>query len=238
MEIQIEELIAAVEESADTPLDRVSAAAMVKEQMAGIGDDLLDHFVKLARDDDCSWTEIGDALGVTRQAAQQRHGGLLGRLLGGLTKGAFQRFTPRARKAVTDAQVVARERKHPEVGTEHVLLGLLEDEDSVAVLALRRLDVDPDTIRQMVDERLPTGDKEVKGHIPFAKSAKKTLELALREALSLGHNYIGTEHILLALARLDDDGAGRILVEQGADKERLRPMIIALLAKHRTPPSQ
>jgi Clp amino terminal domain, pathogenicity island component len=236
MEFQLDELISAVEDSADSSIERVSAAAVVKDQLAGVGDDLLDHFVKLAREDGCSWTDIGDALGVTRQAAQQRHGSLFVRLLGGLTKGAFQRFTPRARKAVTDAQVAARERRHREIGTEHVLLGLLEDEGSIAVMALRQLEVDPTTLRQLVDERLPAGDTPVKGHIPFAKPAKKTLELSLREALALGHNYIGTEHILLALARVDD-GAGRLLADQGADTARLRPVVVALLANHGKRPS-
>jgi hypothetical protein len=236
MEVQLEELITAVEDTADTSLDRVSAAAVLKEQLAGIGDDLLDHFVKLARDDGRSWTEIGDALGVTRQAAQQRHGGLLGRLLGGLTKGAFTRFTPRARKAVTDAQTAARDRRHDWVGTEHVLLGLLGDEESIAVQALRRLDVDPAALRRLVDERVPPGDEPVKGHIPFTPRSKRALELALREALALGHNYIGTEHLLLAVARVDDGVGAQVLTEHGAGADALRPVIVSLLSGYREQP--
>jgi Clp amino terminal domain, pathogenicity island component len=231
MEIELDELIAAVEETADTPLDRIEAAATLKDQLAGVGDDLLDHFVKLARDDGRSWTEIGDALGVTRQAAQQRHGGLLSRLLAGISGasgGLFTRFTPRARAAVSQAQVEARTRKHAQIGTEHVLLGLLPDEQSIAVRALRELDVDPEAVRRTVDERMPPGDTAVRGHIPFTGPAKKTLELALREALALGHNYIGTEHILLGLVRADAGGA-EILAGHGVKSAALRRTVVRLV---------
>jgi Clp amino terminal domain, pathogenicity island component len=229
MEIELDELIAAVEDSADTSLDCVSAAAAVKDQLAGIGDDLLDHFVKLAREDGRSWTEIGDALGVTRQAAQQRHGGFIDRLLEGLGSRRFKRFTDRARTAVVEAQAAARARNHSWIGTEHVLLGLLGDEKSVAVLALRELDVDPSALRALVDQRMPPGDEPVRGHIPFTPRAKKALELALREALALGHNYIGTEHIILALTRVDEGVAGQILAEQGVAYDDLRATTVRLL---------
>ena len=125
--MNLNELVAAVEESGDDdPLARVAAAAAVKEEIEALGDELLDHFVKDAREAGCSWTQIGDALGVTRQAAQQRDGGLLGRLVAGLKESKFRRFTLRARAAVIAAQSAARDRRHASIDTEHLLLGLFD----------------------------------------------------------------------------------------------------------------
>ncbi|HZA77732.1 MAG TPA: Clp protease N-terminal domain-containing protein [Acidimicrobiales bacterium] len=226
--MDLNELITAVELAGeDDPLARVSAAATLKDQIEALGDELLDHFVKEARDQGCSWTLIGDALGVTRQAAQQRHGGLLGRLVAGLTEGRFQRFTPRARAAVIAAQTAARDRRHPSIDTEHLLLGLFDTtaRGNVAVKALARLGVDGVTIERLVDERVPPGTAPVRGHIPFSARAKKILELTLREALRLGHNYIGCEHIVLALRREDKGVAATILAEQGVGYAELEAAV-------------
>jgi Clp amino terminal domain, pathogenicity island component len=227
--VNLEELIAAVEET-EGPLDRLSAAAAVKDQIEALGDELLDHFVKEAREQGCSWTQIGEALGVTRQAAQQRHGGLIGRLLAGFTKGLFKRFTPRARAAVIAAEAAARARNHEWVGTEHLLIGLVANEDgNVAESALARLGVDRRSIVEAVDELMGPGTEPVTGHIPFTPRAKKTLELALREALRLGHNYIGCEHIVLALARVDKGVAASILTEDGVTYKVLERTVRAVL---------
>ena len=226
--MDLNELITAVELAGeDDPLARVSAAAALKDQIEALGDELLDHFVKEARDQGCSWTLIGDALGVTRQAAQQRHGGLLGRLVAGLTEGRFQRFTPRARAAVIAAQTAARDRRHPSIDTEHLLLGLFDTtaRGNVAVKALARLGVDGVTIERLVDEQVPPGTAPVRGHIPFSARAKKILELTLREALRLGHNYIGCEHIVLALRREDNGVAATILAEQGVGYAELEAAV-------------
>jgi Clp amino terminal domain, pathogenicity island component len=229
--MNLDELIAAVEET-DGALDRVSAAATVKDQIDALGDELLDHFVKQARDQGCSWTQIGDALGVTRQAAQQRHGGLIARLMQGLTEGRFKRFTAPARAAVIAAQAAARDRRHEWIGTEHLLLGLFANDDgNVAVTALARFGVDRDTVVRMVDELVPPGTEPVSGHIPFTPRAKKTLELALREALRLGHNYIGCEHIVLALRRVDEGLAACVLTEQGVTYKKLERTVRDVLAK-------
>jgi hypothetical protein len=222
--VDLDELIAAVE-GTDGALDRVAAAAAIKDQIEGLGDDLHDHFVKEARAEGCSWTQIGDALGVTRQAAQQRHGGLIGRLVEGFTKG-FKRFTPRARAAVVAAQTAARDRRHESIGTEHLLLGLFANDDgNVAQQAFTRLGVDRATVERLVDELVPPGAHPVRGHIPFTPRAKKTLELALREALRLGHNYIGCEHIALALRRLDEGVAAQVLTEQHVTSKGLERAI-------------
>jgi Clp amino terminal domain, pathogenicity island component len=235
MDIELDHLIASVEDVADEALDRVSSAALLKDQFEQVGDDLLDHFVGQARAEGCSWTQIGEALGVTRQAAQQRHGGLLDRLVGKLKEGRFKRFTQRARTAVIEAQEAARARNHSYIGTEHLLLGLFAaDDQNVAVQALARLGLDRATVERLVDERVTPGTTPLKGHIPFTPRAKKTLELALREALSLGHNYIGTEHIVLALRQVEDGVAGQVLADQGVTVDALRAEIIKLLLSPRT----
>src|SRR4051812_47069301 len=131
----------------------------------------------------------------------------------------FERFTPRARKAVVDAQEEARDLGHGSIDTYHLLLGLLDgDEGSIARAALTRLGVTAEGGRQVVAARLGSGGTAPSGHVPFTKSAKKVLELSLREALTLGHNYIGTEHILLALVR--ESSAVPALTAQGATAER------------------
>lgn len=221
--MDLEELIAAVEETGtDGPLDRVTAAAAIKDQIEALGDELLDRFVKQARDQGCSWTQIGEALGVTRQAAQQRHGGLVARLMQGLTEGRFKRFTERARAAVVAAQTAARDRRHEWIGTEHLLIGLVANDDgNVAETALARLGVDRGTVLGLVDELVARGTEPVIGHISFTPRAKKALELALREALRLGHNYIGCEHIVLALRRVDGGVAASILAERGVSYDEL-----------------
>ncbi|HEX6568790.1 MAG TPA: Clp protease N-terminal domain-containing protein [Acidimicrobiales bacterium] len=230
MDVDLEQLIASVEDGTDDPLDQVSSAALLKDQFEQLGDDLLDHFVTRARSGGCSWTQIGEALGVTRQAAQQRHGGLLDRLAGRLKDGLFKRFTPRARVAVGNAQEAARARGDTYVGTEHVLLGLFAaDDQNVAVQALDRLGASHADIERLVDARVPPGTTPVKGHIPFTPRAKKSLDLALREALALGHNYIGTEHIVLGLRRVEDGIAAQVLAELGVAYDELRATVVKLL---------
>jgi hypothetical protein len=219
--MELRQLIADVEQQADDPLARIEAAAAIRVQMEQRSDELLDHFVGEARSDGCSWAQIGEALGVTRQAAQQRHGGLAGRLWRGLTDGLFKRFTARAKATVVAAQDVARTRGDAAVDTEHVLLGLFAGEENVATIVLGRLGIDRATVLREIDERVPAGGGAPRGHIPFTRPAKKTLELALREALRMGHNYIGCEHILLALARVTDGTAGLILADLGATHDRL-----------------
>jgi hypothetical protein len=235
--MDLQDMIVNVEESTDDPLERLEAAAALKDQIEHVADELLDHFVKEARASGCSWTQIGDSLGVTRQAAQQRQGGLIGRLVRGLTEGKFKRFTPRARAAVIAAQTIARDRQHGWIGTEHLLLGLYEDGDNLAVAALDRLGVERTAVEQKIDELIPPGDEPVRGHIPFTPRAKKALELGLREALRLGHNYLGTEHIVLAIRGLDEGVAAQVLAELDVDTDSLRQTIVGLLASGWRPPA-
>jgi ATP-dependent Clp protease ATP-binding subunit ClpC len=142
----------------------------------------------------------------------------------------FERFTERARQVVVLAQDEARALKHNYIGTEHILLGLLREEEGLAARVLESLDITVEEVRAQVARIVGQGDEVTSGQIPFTPRAKKVLELALREALSLGHNYIGTEHILLGLVRENEGVAARILLDFDADAEKIRNEIIRMLS--------
>ncbi len=141
----------------------------------------------------------------------------------------FERFTDRARRVVVLAQEEARMLNHNYIGTEHILLGLIHEGEGVAAKALESLGISLEAVRQQVEEIIGQGQQAPSGHIPFTPRAKKVLELSLREALQLGHNYIGTEHILLGLIREGDGVAAPVLVKLGADLNRVRQQVIQLL---------
>jgi ATP-dependent Clp protease ATP-binding subunit ClpA len=142
----------------------------------------------------------------------------------------FERFTERARQVVVLAQDEARALKHNYIGTEHILLGLLREEEGLAARVLESLDVTVEEVRMQVARIIGQSHEHIVGQIPFTPRAKKVLELSLREALALGHNYIGTEHILLGLARENQGVAARILLDFGADADRIRREVIELLS--------
>ena len=144
----------------------------------------------------------------------------------------FERFTDRARRVVVLAQEEARMLHHNDIGTEHILLGLIGEGEGVAAKALESLGISLEAVRQEVEEIIGRGQQAPPGHIAFTPRAKKVLELALREAQQLGHNYIGTEHILLGLIREGEGVAAQVLVKLGADLERVRQQVIQLLHGH------
>jgi ATP-dependent Clp protease ATP-binding subunit ClpA len=141
----------------------------------------------------------------------------------------FERFTERARMVVVYAQEEGRTLRHGYIGTEHILLGLVREEEGLAARVLASLGVSLEGVRDQVVRIVGSGDAVASGQIPFTPRAKKILELALREAISLGHNYIGTEHLLLGLVREDDGVAVRILLDLGADPERIREELTRML---------
>jgi ATP-dependent Clp protease ATP-binding subunit ClpA len=141
----------------------------------------------------------------------------------------FQRFTDRARRVVVLAQEEASRLDHNYIGTEHLLLGLISEGEGVAAAALKSLGISLAPVRQQVEEIIGRGQEAPQGHIPFTPRAKKVLELSLRESQQLGHNYIGTEHILLGLIREGDGVAAQVLVRLGADRNRVRQQVIQLL---------
>ena len=142
----------------------------------------------------------------------------------------FERFTDRARRVVVLAQEEARMLNHNYIGTEHILLGLIHEGEGVAAKALESLGISLDAVRQQVQDIIGEGQQAPSGHIPFTPRAKKVLELSLREALQLGHNYIGTEHILLGLIREGEGVAAQVLGKLGADLNRVRQQVIQLLS--------
>jgi ATP-dependent Clp protease ATP-binding subunit ClpC len=142
----------------------------------------------------------------------------------------FERFTDRARRVVVLSQEEARMLNHNYIGTEHILLGLIHEGEGVAAKALESLGISLEAVRQQVEEIIGQGQQAPSGHIPFTPRAKKVLELSLREALQLGHNYIGTEHILLGLIREGEGVAAQVLVKLGADLNRVRQQVIQLLS--------
>jgi ATP-dependent Clp protease ATP-binding subunit ClpC len=141
----------------------------------------------------------------------------------------FERFTERARQVVVLAQEEARTLKHNYIGTEHILLGLLREEDGLAARVLDSLDVTVERVRAQVVRIVGSGEQDTCGQIPFTPRAKKVLDLATSEALALGADHIGTEHILLGLAREGEGVAARILLDLGADRERVRDAVIRAL---------
>src|SRR3954465_1607932 len=142
----------------------------------------------------------------------------------------FERFTDRARRVVVLAQEEARMLSHNYIGTKHILLGLIHEGEGVAAKSLESLDISLEAVRAQVEEIIGQGQQAPSGHIPFTPRAKKVLELSLREALQLGHSYIGTEHILLGLIREGEGVAAQVLQKLGADLNRVRQQVIQLLS--------
>ena len=149
----------------------------------------------------------------------------------------FERFTDRARRVVVLAQEEARMLNHNYIGTEHILLGLIHEGEGVAAKALESLGISLEGVRDQVEEIIGQGQTAPAGHIPFTPRAKKVLELSLREALQLGHNYIGTEHILLGLIREGEGVAAQVLQKLGADLNRVRQQVEEIIGQGQQAPS-
>lgn len=222
--MDLERLIARAEEQAldDTPLARVAAARDVCFELGVLGDQVVDHFVDAARRDGCSWAQIGSVLGVTRQGAQQRYGGLLRRLVT-TQRGRHSpvtRFGVDARLAVVEAQTAARAMGHAHVDTEHLLLGILAaGPEALGAAILARHGFDRGSAEEEIAAAVTPGAPGAQGHLPFAPRAKKVLERSLREALACGDGRIGTEHLLLALLREGRGVAAEILGRHGVDHD-------------------
>jgi ATP-dependent Clp protease ATP-binding subunit ClpC len=144
----------------------------------------------------------------------------------------FERFTERARRVVVLAQEEARALSHNHIGTEHILLGLIHENEGVAAKSLESIGISLDVVRTQVEEIIGEGRITPSGQIPFTPRAKKVLELSLRESMQLGHNYIGTEHILLGLIREGEGLGAQVLVKLGADLNRVRQQVIEMLSRH------
>jgi hypothetical protein len=215
--VRLDDLIEAIKKVHPEALEQLSDAVVAAEHLGDVADHLIGHFVDQARRSGASWTDIGRSMGVTRQAAQKR---FVSKDTGGAPdldpSQGFSRFTPRARNVLMVAQEEARTAGNNQVGPEHLVLGLLSEPAALGATAITAQGVSPETVRQTVTAALPPATDDVPALIPYDARAKKALELTFRQALRMGHNYIGTEHILLALLELED-GTG-LLTGLGIDK--------------------
>ena len=230
--VRLDDLIAAITTSRDAPLDRLSDAVLVAEHLGEVSDHLVGHFVDQARRSGASWSEIGRSMGVTKQAAQRRfvpRGGAEQAPLD--PEQGFARFTDRARGALMAAHEAARAAGNVEMIPAHLSIGLTADPGSLAATALTALGVEPGSLRDAALATLPPRCDVVPDLVPYDAASKKVLELTFREALRLGHAYVGTEHLLLALLEQEAGTAAGtgIFAGLGVDKPRAEAAIRAAL---------
>ncbi|WP_328439277.1 ATP-dependent Clp protease ATP-binding subunit [Streptomyces sp. NBC_00444] len=225
--VRLDELIEAIKKVHDEPLDQLQDAVIAGDHLGEVADHLIGHFVDQARRSGASWTDIGRSMGVTRQAAQKR---FVPKESADLDPQAgFGRYTARARNAVMAAHNEAVAARNPEGRPAHLVLGLLADPDGLAAKAITAHGVPLDSVRQAATAALPPAANKVPDLVPYGSDAKKVLELTFREALRLGHNYIGTEHILLALLEFEN-GTG-VLSGLGLTKQAMEEYIVGLLSQ-------
>ncbi|KAB1142217.1 ATP-dependent Clp protease ATP-binding subunit [Streptomyces luteolifulvus] len=199
--VRLDDLIAAIKKVHSDALDQLEDAVIAGEHLGDVADHLIGHFVDQARRSGASWTDIGKSMGVTRQAAQKR---FVPKESTDLDAGqGFGRYTPRARNAVMTAHNEAIAARNPEGRPEHLVLGVLAEREGLAAKAITAQGVLLDSVRQAATAALPPAADEVPELVPYGSDAKKVLELTFREALRLGHNYVGTEHLLLALLEFE-----------------------------------
>ena len=235
--VRLDELIGYVRSQEGTALDHVSAAVRISEHLDELADHLIGHFVDQARKTGASWTEIGQSMGVTKQAAQKRFvpraadADWQSLLADAFHAHPFSRFTERARRTIKAAQEEARALGHDHIFPEHLALGLLHEPEALAARAISALGVTPEAARRALVTALGSlvMPEPVSGKIPFTPRAKKVLELALREALLFGHNYIGTEHLLLGLLDDEESLGGSTLTDLGVTRERAREWLVPVL---------
>ncbi|MFI6468403.1 Clp protease N-terminal domain-containing protein [Streptomyces sp. NPDC050528] len=223
--VRLDDLIAAIKKVHPAPLDQLEDAVIAADHLGDVADHLIGHFVDQARRSGASWTDIGKSMGVTRQAAQKR---FVAKESADLDPSqGFSRYTPRARNAVMASHNEAVAARNPEGRPEHLILGLLAEPDAIAGKAIVAQGVLLDSVRQAATAALPPAADEVPDLVPYNADAKKVLELTFREALRLGHNYIGTEHILLAL--LEHENGEGVLNSLGIDKPTTERHIAEML---------
>lgn len=224
--VRLDDLIRAITTVHDQPLDQLSDAVLAAEHLGEVADHLIGHFVDQARRSGASWTDIGRSMGVTKQAAQKRFVPKAGNDLD--PEEGFRRFTPRARSVVVAAQEEARAARSPEITPAHLALAMSSQPEGLGARVIAAQGVSAEALRRKVAAELPAPVEEPPALIPFDAAARKVLELTFREALRLGHNYVGTEHLLLALLEAED-GEG-VLTGLGLDKDRAEAEVGRLLA--------
>lgn len=230
LNISLADLIARLDEELPDAnyLARISEAQLRNRTLIDLGNQLVDHYVGKAKEAGASWSEIGDAIGVTRQAAQQRH-----------TPNPFERFTNLNRHSIVLAQEAARTYKHDSIGTEHMLLGLLGEPRGLAYTVLVAKAGSEQSVRDAVEAALPpAGQKGLRGHIPFRPESKEAIDQASRASAELGNDWVGTEHALLGLIRTEESPAAQILRDLGFTPDGLYETVKAELAKRSDSPGR
>jgi hypothetical protein len=223
--VRLDDLIAAIERVHSDALEQLSDAVLAADHLGEVADHLIGHFVDRARRSGASWSDIGRSMGVSKQAAQKR---FVPKAENDLDPAqGFSRFTARARNVVMAAQNEARAAGNATITPGHLVLGLLSEPEGVGAKAIDAQGVAADTVRRTAVATLPPAGGDVPELIPFDAQAQKALELTFRQALRLGHNYIGTEHILLALLEAED-GTG-VLAGLGIDRDRVEADVLTAL---------
>ncbi|WP_027343773.1 Clp protease N-terminal domain-containing protein [Hamadaea tsunoensis] len=221
----LDELIAEVKGSSPdgTPLDHLAAATQVAQHLDELADHLVGHFVDQARRSGASWTMIGQSMGMTKQAAQKRS-------VPG--DGSYERFTDRAKVVALKAQNEARNRGHAEVTSLHLVLGLLAEWEGFAGQAIESAGATKEQVAAATVAALPPDAEPIHYHVPYSAGMKKTHELIVRTALRMGHNYVGTEHVLIGLLENDTEPGARVLAGLGVTKAGVEQWTIEALAAY------
>ena len=227
--MDMDQLIRLVRDRADaeSPLGLLQSAVRVSEDVSAVADSVVNHYVERARSAGHSWSEIGSAMGVSKQAVHQKFVKQVASLP------VFGRFTGRATTALENAQAEARGLNHNFVGTEHLLLGILRDRDAVGTKALATLGVSAEAVQREVESLIGRGEQRVHGEQPLTPRATRAVERSLSEALKLGHNYVGTEHLLLGVVAEKDGVAAKVLKTLGVKKGALTQTIASILSGYR-----
>ncbi|MEU8260737.1 Clp protease N-terminal domain-containing protein [Micromonospora sp. NPDC048999] len=226
--VRLDDLIEGIKKTHADALDQLADAVLVADHLGDIADHLIGHFVDQARRSGASWTEIGRSMGVSKQAAQKRSAAKAETAAAALDPNAgFSRFTARARNVVIASQEEARAAGNAEIGPEHLALGLLAEPDGIAAALIVAQGVPLERLREVVTATLPAKVDQVPDLIAYDARGKKVLELTFREALRLGHNYIGTEHILLAL--IEEEAGDGVLAGLGLRKDTMEAAVLGAL---------
>lgn len=228
--VRLDDLIDAIRKVHDDELEQLSSAVVAADHLGDLADHLVGHFVDQARHSGASWTEIGKAMGVTKQAARKR---FLPKDPGAASdldaNEGFSRFTQRAKNVVMAAHNEAHEAGNDHIGPTHLVLGLLSEPDTLAAKAITGTGTTLDSVRDAALATLPPPVDNAPDLVPYGPDGKKVLEVTFREALRLGHHYIGTEHLLLAI--LETEGHDGMLATLGVDKPTIEGQIVAALER-------
>ncbi len=218
------------EAASSAPLDQLGTAAATVAHLERVGDALLSRFVDRARFNGHSWSEISGALGVTKQAAHKRFS------FPAPSTATLEGFTPRARRVLEHAETCAHALGHNYIGTEHLLVALFDEADGIAAKVLTELGADRDAVvRARCCNDAVRGKTPSTGPVPMTPRAAATVATAVGQALELGHNYVGTEHLLLAMFSDAEGMAAQVLATLGIDRDQVRTRIIEMLSGYRAP---